>query len=403
VPLAPLAALAAPPHPRHHHSGGISCFRFYLLAVQPRSLPGNASAASAALDALVAGVGSLDRVLVPAQWPPAAGALPTPSAAANATGLLSFLPPLGEGWCPMRNNTFVSSPFFARRTDLAAAAADAADGGTRVAYALDDELLRDLVALNQAAPNVLLRPPPCGPAGGEAAGCPGFILPDGAWTFHAARAPAGADPGALDVTIQANTAAASGYHRPNGVSRPAPPAPSILTIDAARLGAMDLLTRAFAGWAEAAGAPHVELPLVTFASTMAELQVQTTSDIVEILGAILFVILLSAPLPLFIFVHVTEKELRLNEMQMIMGVRAWPVQAVNYGVNACIYVAIIAIFWATAGGYMQLRTFAHTSPLLLVLTFAGHGLALTATARWPWRRTAPGLPLCSPRCCGAAC
>jgi hypothetical protein len=101
--------------------------------------------------------------------------------------------------------------------------------------------------------------------------------------------------------------------------------------------------------------------------------------VVEIIGGVLFVILLSAPLPLFVFIAVTEKELRLDEMQRSMGVRAAPAAAVNFLVNATLYAAIVGLFWAVAGGYMQLRTMAHTSPLLLGLTFAGHGLALVTT------------------------
>jgi hypothetical protein len=203
------------------------------------------------------------------------------------------------------------------------------------------------------------------------------LLPDGAWIFHDLRKPNGSFPGALSVTIQPNTAASSSYHRSNGISRPQPPAPGILTLDAARLGAMDLLSRTYDTWSRDGTSTY---PLLTFASTMAERRVQLSGDIVEILGAVLFVILLSAPLPLFVFVHVTEKELRLNEMQMIMGLKALPMQLVNFGVNAGIYASIVALFWGVAGGYMELRTMLHTSPLLLGLTFLGHGLALTATA-----------------------
>ena len=234
--------------------------------------------------------------------------------------------------------------------------------------------------------------PPADPAAFERSNCPAFTLPDGAWIFHDLRRPTGNFSGALSVTIQPNTAASTSYHRPNGVSRPQPPAPGVLILDAARLGAMDLLSRAYHDWvggapeaaaAAAAAAPSgkqaTSFPLLTFTSTMAERRVQLSSDIVEILGAVLFVILLSAPLPLFVFVHVTEKELRLNEMQMIMGVKALPMQVTNFAVNAAIYASIVSLFWGIAGGYMQLRTMLHTSPLLLSLTFLGHGLALTAT------------------------
>ncbi len=55
-------------------------------------------------------------------------------------------------------------------------------------------------------------------------------------------------------------------------------------------------------------------------------------------------------------------------------------QAVNFGVNAALYVCIVALFWGVSGGYMALRTMSHTSALLLSLTFLGHCLALTATA-----------------------
>jgi hypothetical protein len=89
----------------------------------------------------------------------------------------------------------------------------------------------------------------------------------------------------------------------------------VLTLDAARLGSLDLVARAYSRWSSARGY-NMSMPAITIASTMAELQVQTLSDVVEIIGGVLFVILLSAPLPLFVFVQVTEKELRLNEMQL---------------------------------------------------------------------------------------
>ena len=378
--------------PTYAHSASIACTRFYLFAVQPRNSRSNASA-------LAARVGGLPYGRLPSY--PRGGGLPPPSA--NASGFLAHLPP--GGWCPQRNGSLITTPFFSPRGAAGDGDADAADGGDRVGAAVDAELLADLLILNAADASVLQYAPPCWPAGGvtdpaaaEAAGCPALLLPDGAWTVHELRAPdaAAGDAGALAVTIQPNTAASTNYHRPNGVSRPMAPAPGVLTLDAARLGAMDLLTRAYANWSAEAvavaaggggggggGAPApaaAGLPLLSVASTMAERRVQTTGDIVEILGAVLFVILLSAPLPLFIFVHVTEKELRLNEMQMIMGVRAGPVQVVNFGVNAAIYAAIVALFWGVSGGYMQLRTMSHTSPLLLLLSFVGHGLALTATA-----------------------
>ena len=366
----------------YSHSNSISCTRFYLYAVQPRNSSSNASE-------LAARVGGLPYERL-SHYPHGGG---LPAASANATGFLAHLPP--GGWCPQRNGSLITTPFFSPRTAATDGDADAADGGDRVGSALDEELMRDLLILNAADASVLQYAPPCwpadaaptNPAAAEAAGCPALLLPDGAWTVHELRAPDAAtgDAGALYVTIQPNTAASTNYHRPNGVSRPMPPAPGVLTLDAARLGAMDLLTRAYANWSAVAGgplnaAPPPRLPLLSVASTMAERRVQTTGDIVEILGAVLFVILLSAPLPLFIFVHVTEKELRLNEMQMIMGVRAGPVQLVNFGVNAAIYAAIVALFWGVSGGYMELRTMSHTSPLLLLLSFVGHGLALTATA-----------------------
>ena len=96
---------------------------------------------------------------------------------------------------------------------------------------------------------------------------------------------------------------------------------------------------------------------------------QNVLDIVEIIGAVLFSIVLCAPLPLFVQVSVTEKELKLSELQKAMGLRPGPIWAVNFALNFAIYIVISGVFWAVAGGYMQFRTFSASecAPMLCAL------------------------------------
>ena len=322
---------------------GTSCMQFYLVATDV--------AAGLNGSALDSAVGALPRGTINGKAP----AYP-PNKSINATGLLSHVPSF---WCPLYNNSVTPAPFFDARPGISPSA-------------IDDELMHDLLVLNAADSKLLARAPPC--AGDPAKGCPAFILPDGAWILNQLT------PEALVATIQINSAASTQYHRPNGVSRPPPPAPSVVLQDAARLGSLDLVTRAYASWAgEASVGIPLAMPALSVAASQAEIHTQTLSDVVEIIGGILFVILLSAPLPLFVFIQVTEKELRLDEMQLSMGVQPGPAAAVNFGVNAGIYAIIVALFWVTAGGLMELRVMAHTSPILLGATFIGHGLALVST------------------------
>jgi ABC-type multidrug transport system ATPase subunit len=337
-----LASTAATPAPLSALRG-TSCMQFYLVAID--AAPGvNASLLSSS-------VGALPRGAIPGSPP-----LYPPNKSINASGLLSHVPSF---WCPLNNNSVTPAPFFDARPGVSPSN-------------IDDELMTDLLVLNSVDSNLLSKAPPC--SADPAIACPAFILPDGAWIIEELTTEA------LLATLQVNSAGSTSYHRPNGVSRPPPPAPSVVLLDAARLGSLDLVTRAYASWAgEASGGPPLAMPALSIAASQAELHTQTLSDVVEIIGGVLFVILLSAPLPLFVFIQVTEKELRLDEMQLSMGVQPGPAAFVNFGVNAGIYACIVALFWATAGGYMQLRVMAHTSPLLLGATFIGHGLALVTT------------------------
>ena len=339
-----LASTAVPPltSPPLNALRGTSCMQFYLIAID--AAPGiNASLLRNA-------VGALPRGAIPGSPP----AYP-PNESINASGLLSHVPSF---WCPLYNDSVTPAPFFDARPGISPSS-------------IDDELMTDLLVLNSVNSNLLSHAPPCN--ADPAIACPAFILPDGAWIIEELTTEA------LLATLQVNSAGSTSYHRPNGVSRPPPPAPSVVLLDAARLGSLDLVTRAYASWAGNASGTTLTMPALSIAASQAELHTQTLSDVVEIIGGVLFVILLSAPLPLFVFIQVTEKELRLDEMQLSMGVQPGPAALVNFGVNAGIYACIVALFWATAGGYMQLRVMAHTSPLLLGATFMGHGLALVTT------------------------
>ena len=126
-------ATDAPPSARrlqqYYSIGDATCVRFYLSAVQP--LAGGAFATPAAIDALIASVGSLPQELThnTSQLP----------AGANATGFLALIPL--PHWCALHNHSLLSTPFFAPRYDAALALQDAQDGDERVARKIDDELL----------------------------------------------------------------------------------------------------------------------------------------------------------------------------------------------------------------------------------------------------------------------
>ena len=297
--------------------------------------------------------------------------------------------------------------------------------------ALDDELTLDLGVLQAAPPRALARDtqPPCGPASSgngsgpfdpaaERALCPSYVTPDATLLFHDLASPLAGTPGPLAppgwlppfrlaYTLQLNDLADDALHRPNGLSQQnnLPPGTGFpLTPDQAKVAVMDTLFRAYAAWsglvnattgtplwpagAAAAGGgdgdddgapPRFGVPRIVAVTSFPSLVVVNLGQIVEVLGAILHPVTLTAQLPLFLAVAVLEKENRLVELQLAMGMRRLPYAAVTYTLNLALYTLSAAGFWAAAAA-LRLTFFAQTSPLLIALTLLGWGLCVCSLA-----------------------
>lgn len=363
------------------------CVLFFLYAIQPTS-PG-----ATAAGALATAVGSFRQV----HWHAGKGkpTPPPPATAANAKGFLSHIP---SGWCKMRNGTLVPAPYWDSRIDLASAGQPGYDPGSQIDLELDAVLNQ----LNGVDVNRLLAQPPCWPnetvynPAAEAQNCPAYLLPDGVVLFHALSAPVlsegstrqGQGQGGayqLSYTLMVNDVTVNtNYHRPNNFSRAlfvyGANVSSPLTIDPAKLGLMDELTRAYVAWANLSGAEQnatLGLPTIVAVSTMPFLNVVNLLQIVEIIGGVLHTIVLTLPLPLFVFLPVLEKSEKLLDLQRAMGMRLAPYIAVNYGLNFAIYSTVAGVYWA-ASAALSFKFFTQTDPTLLAAIIAGYGLALVS-------------------------
>jgi len=365
-----------PPYPPGYNT---DCLTFMLVTVSPDGSAGGSNATP-----LISGVGSQPAFFAPA---PAPSPLPAPATlAVNASGLLGSV---RTNWCALKNRTLVVAPFFASRVGATPAA-------------VDDELLADLKVLNNASNVVLDYQAPCGvPPSAEGWKCPAYLTPDAAVDFQALTPlpPPGTPPppGALAnlqlaATLQVNDAAIVRYHRPSNFSRlglpsiPAWMSSQALTIEPAKASLAHALVTAYgtAGGLCAACAPSpspgaLRLPSIVALGSFPQVQVTNLEQFVEVVGALLHPITLTLQLPLFVFVTVLEKEERLVELQLAMGLRYYPYAAVNFALNFGLYALVAGGFWA-AGVALRFTFFTGTSPALLATLFIGWGLALCALA-----------------------
>jgi len=426
------------PHSVNDGSQFRDCVQFFLVGLEPQAIShstgGRAFPQLIAVNAsrLWAAVGRFDRVaqpvgdpgLFPPAWIASARAGVNGSAGGFG-GLLSFA---DASWCRLRNGTLVSSPFFDSRSPAQITLVGSGEEGplADTPNLLDDELMDDLVALSAVSTGILAvdAQPPCFPGSGlpdskmsppspappgydpasERSSCPAYLVPDASIVFHDAASPLQVDaaefsppwlpPFRLSFTMQVNDLPDALLHRPNGLTQQNNFPPGLgfpITIDQGKVAAMDSVFRAFAAWAglvnPVSGAPIAPPPpatlpaplfgvprLVVVTSFPARLVVPLT-EVVEIVGAVLYPVTLMLLLPLFLSVAVLEKEQRLVELQLAMGMQWATYAAVTYVVNFVIYCVIAASFWAAAY-VLGFVFFVDTSPVLLALTLFAWGLCL---------------------------
>ncbi|KNC49900.1 ABC transporter [Thecamonas trahens ATCC 50062] len=101
--------------------------------------------------------------------------------------------------------------------------------------------------------------------------------------------------------------------------------------------------------------------------------------VLEIFGTMLYPVAITLQLPVYLYLLVLEKSLKLREMMKTMGLRTLPYIATNYGFFFGLYCLVIAFFWAT-GGLVQIRFFVQTGPSTLAAFFIGWGMALVGLA-----------------------
>lgn len=406
---------------------GQDCLEFFIYAVQPD--PASPYAANAS--GLAAAIGRFDRVYATDTdpWHPTS----TPNQYNNTGGMLGHVT---SSWCRLRNTSLVPAPYWDSRVASSARGGGGVDYGG-VPYAIDDELVSDLNILVKANITSLKAgiQPPCWASPTtvynpdiERSQCPDYITPDAALVFHDVRAPnhpvlldtfdrpsaAGGRVAAGDAryhfayTLQSNDLMTTPYHRANGLTRlnlnlvTGMRVASPLAIDPGRIAVMDLLLRGYASWAglvnastskvdgggsephstsasSSAAPPPFGLPTLIAVSSFPDLIATNTAQIVEIIGAVLHPVTLTLQLPLFMFVVVLEKEERLVELQMAMGLRWGPYVAITYGLNLMLYVLVAGLFWLAASN-LQFTFFVQTSPVLLSVTLFGWGLSLCSMA-----------------------
>jgi hypothetical protein len=411
-----------------------NCVEFFIVALEPQALShssgGRAFPQLIAVNAsrLWAAVGRFDRVtqpvgaqgLFPPSWVASARAGGNGSAGGFG-GLLSYA---DATWCRLRNGSLVSSPFFDSRSPEQLSLVGGGEDGSLsdTPTRLDNELMGDLVTLSAVSSGILAvdTQPPCfsgsgspfgaapAPPGYDAASerssCPSYLVPDASIVFHDAASPFQVDaaelsapwlpPFRLSYSLQVNDLPDALLHRPNGLTQQSNFPPGLgypMTVDQGKVAAMDSVFRAFAAWAGLVDplsgipvapvtpapppAPLFGVPrLVVVTSFPARLVVPLT-EVVEVIGAVLYPVTLTLLLPLFLSVAVLEKEQRLVELQLAMGMRWATYAAVTFAVNLTLYCFIAAAFWAAAYT-LGFVFFLNTSPVLLALTLFAWGLCL---------------------------
>jgi ABC-type multidrug transport system ATPase subunit len=327
-----------------------------------------------------------------------------------SAGLLGSVP---STWCELRNETLVSAPYWDMRNPALSKG---------VFEIFDDEIMTDLIILSAAPRNSLSYDfqPPCNANGEvspgvenpyneelEMAYCPAFLVPDASVSFHDVASAFTIDPAVNDIsslrpdwlsrfrisyTLQMNDLSDSLLHRPNGLSQQDNFPEGVgfpLTSEQAKIEVMDLVFRGFSHWSGLSSIQvdtstekmHFDMPLVVLVSSFPEKIEIALSQLVDIIGSVLFPVTLTLLLPLFLFLAVLEKERGLVELQLAMGMHYLPYVTVNYVLNLVIFCTVASVFWFIAS-LLNFSFFTNTSPVLLATILFAWGLnvcSLTTT------------------------
>lgn len=97
----------------------------------------------------------------------------------------------------------------------------------------------------------------------------------------------------------------------------------------------------------------------------------------EIMGSIVYPISLTIQLPMYIYILVMEKTEKLKDIMECHGMRPLHYLVTNFLFCFFIYIVVTSFFWVT-GIWMHVKFFVETSPSLLIVYFAGWGVALVS-------------------------
>lgn len=230
--------------------------------------------------------------------------------------------------------------------------------------ALDDIVFSDLEFLNTVDSKKLQDMP-----------YPAYRTPDGTVGVHGVDNIGGHPHGAstdtpmrLAYTFNVNDNVNREYHRPNNFTRlglqhsPRWLRHRSLLITPGRLALMELLDNAYLGYKDL----QPELPPefaalgLNFVATMPENKTIDYLVIVEVFGSFLFPIALTLQLPIFVFMVALERELGLQAMQKMHGLRHGSYTMTTFVLNFAVYVAAVAAFWI-GGVVLDFRFFTETS------------------------------------------
>ena len=145
---------------------------------------------------------------------------------------------------------------------------------------------------------------------------------------------------------------------------------------------MDLVLSSFVRKVDSSYLPASgQLPQLNtkFAGRMPRREKENIIGLLHAFGVFLYPIALSLPLPIYIYVLVLERAARLRAHMFAHGMRLLPYYATTFAFNLLLYALTIAALWVS-GAWAGIEFFALTSPLLLLVFFAGWGLLLVAFA-----------------------
>jgi hypothetical protein len=89
---------------------------------------------------------------------------------------------------------------------------------------------------------------------------------------------------------------------------------------------------------------------------------------------LVYPVLLSLSLPMFLYTIVLEKEQRLIQNMKINGLRMLNYWSVNYFFNFCIYTVTMSVYFLFGKFVSRLTFFTDTHPAAILLGFFGWGL-----------------------------